>query len=68
MSKELIEHGHEYDPSWIVRPLEADETSESVLCGHSERLAMAANFIDNRKPNRIQITQNLRICGDCRKL
>ncbi|CAF5088131.1 unnamed protein product, partial [Rotaria sp. Silwood1] len=67
ISKELIEHGHGYDASWIVRPMENDETIESIFCGHSERLAIAANFIDNRKPSRIHITKNLRVCGDCHR-
>ncbi|CAF1428615.1 unnamed protein product [Rotaria sp. Silwood1] len=65
ISKELIEHGHEYDASWIVRSIRPDETIQSILCGHSERLAIAVHFIDNQKPKRIQMTKNLRICGDC---
>ncbi|CAF5155872.1 unnamed protein product, partial [Rotaria magnacalcarata] len=44
ISNELIEHGHQYDSSWITRPLKQDETVASVLCGHSERLAIAWNF------------------------
>ena len=67
MSKRILEHGHKYDASWIVRPIQPDETIETLLCGHSERLAMAAHFMRNRKPKRIQMTKNLRICGDCRK-
>ncbi|CAF3381280.1 unnamed protein product [Rotaria socialis] len=39
ISKELIEHGHEYDVSSIVRSIRPDETIESILCGHSERFA-----------------------------
>ncbi|CAM4802829.1 unnamed protein product [Rotaria magnacalcarata] len=68
MSKRIIEHGHKYDASWIVRPMQPDETIETLLCGHSERLAMAAHFIRNRKPKRIQMTKNLRICGDCHEV
>lgn len=45
-----------------------DETVESVLNGHSERLALAFNFIHDPIPSPIQITKNLRICGDCRKI
>jgi len=67
MSKELIEHGHQYDSSCITRPLNADETIASALCGHSERLAIAWNFVANPNASRIQVTKNLRICGDCRK-
>ena len=67
LSKELIEHGHQFDSSWITRPLKRNETIESVLCGHSEKLAIAFNFIQGRRPSRIQVTKNLRVCGDCRK-
>ena len=68
MSNEVIKHGHKYDSSWITRPLNQDETSQSVLCGHSERLAIAFNFVCNPNATRIQVTKNLRVCGDCRKL
>jgi hypothetical protein len=67
LSAELIEYGHSYDSSWISRPLAEDETVESVLCGHSEKLAIAFNFIQRTKPSFIQVTKNLRMCGDCRK-
>ncbi|CAF4285248.1 unnamed protein product, partial [Rotaria sordida] len=44
---------------------EEEETIQSALGGHSERLALAFNFIQRPVPDFIQITQNLRICGDC---
>ncbi|CAF1431394.1 unnamed protein product [Rotaria sp. Silwood1] len=62
----LIEHGYKPDQSWITRELNDGETTESVLCGHSERLAIVFNLIKQPLPNRIQIVKNLRICGDCR--
>ncbi len=68
MSHELVQHGFQFDPSWITRGLREDETIESVLCGHSEKLAIAFHFIRGRRPSFIQATKNLRICGDCRKL
>ncbi|CAF1169539.1 unnamed protein product [Adineta steineri] len=61
----LTEHGHKSDSSWITRPLAETETIQSVLCSHSERLAIAFHFIQGRKPSFIQITENLRVCGDC---
>ncbi len=66
ISKELIEHGHIYDSSSITRPLNQDETIASVLCGHSERLAIAWGFVANPNARRLQLTKNLRVCGDCR--
>ena len=67
LTKELIQFGHQFDSRWITRALGNDETIQSVLSGHSERLAIAFNFIQKTIPSPIQITKNLRICGDCRK-
>lgn len=64
----LIQHGYKPDDSWITRELNDDETTESVLCGHSERLAIVFNLLQRPIPSRIQIVKNLRVCGDCRKL
>ena len=62
----IKELGYEADQSWVTRPLQNDETPESVLCGHSERLAIAFNLIQDPSPTVIYITKNLRICPDCR--
>ncbi|CAF4028849.1 unnamed protein product [Rotaria sordida] len=67
ISDVLIKHGHEYDASWITRPLGEDETTESVLCTHSERLAIAYHFLQEENPSFIQITENLHMCGDCHR-
>jgi hypothetical protein len=67
MREDLLADGHQYDSSWITRPLKVGESIESVLCGHSEKLAIAYNFIQKRRPSVIQLTKNLRVCGDCRK-
>ncbi|CAF1029060.1 unnamed protein product [Rotaria magnacalcarata] len=67
LSNELREHGHEYDSTWVTRPLKTEETIESALCGHSEKLAIAFNFIQYPRPSFIQITKNLRVCGDCHR-
>ena len=63
----MVDHGHKFDASWITRGMDNDETAESILCGHSERLAIAFNLIQTPVPSRIQVTKNLRVCGDCRK-
>ncbi|CAF1267794.1 unnamed protein product, partial [Didymodactylos carnosus] len=66
MTKELKQDGYECDKRWVTRAAETGESIESVLCGHSERLALAFNFISSpTSPKMIQITENLRICGDC---
>ncbi|CAM4833947.1 unnamed protein product [Rotaria magnacalcarata] len=55
------------DSSWIARQLNKDKTIESVLCGHSEKLAIAFKLIPRSLPEFTQITKDLRICGDCRE-
>ncbi|CAF3649448.1 unnamed protein product [Rotaria sp. Silwood1] len=67
ISDVLMKHGHKYDASWITRPLREDETIASVLCSHSERLAIAYHFLQQENPSFIQITKNLRVCGDCHR-
>jgi hypothetical protein len=53
------------EPARTLSP--GDETIQSVLCGHSERLAIVFNLIRRPMATRIQIVKNLSICGDCRE-
>ncbi|CAF1477617.1 unnamed protein product, partial [Didymodactylos carnosus] len=59
ISQELKEDGHVYSSSWLTK--ETDDM-ESVLCGHSEKLAIAFNLIATPSGETIQIIKNLRIC------
>ena len=68
MLNEVLQYGYQSNASWITRPLKSDETIASALCGHSERLAIAWNFVESPATTRIQVTKNLRVCGDCREL
>ncbi|KAG9447856.1 hypothetical protein H6P81_013984 [Aristolochia fimbriata] len=45
-----------------------DSGKEEVLCGHSERLAIAFGILNlpSRKP--IRVSKNLRVCGDCHEV
>ncbi|CAM4817094.1 unnamed protein product [Rotaria magnacalcarata] len=65
MTSELIQRGYKFDSSWITREIKDGETIQSVLCGHSEKKAIAFNFIQRPVPKFIQIAKNLRVCGDC---
>ena len=67
MCEELLAHGHRFDESYVTRMLDEDETIESVLCGHSEKLAIAWNFVVNPQPQFIEVSNNLRMCPDCRE-
>jgi len=41
------------------------EDKEYILCGHTEKLALAFGLINTFTKMPIQITKNLRVCGDC---
>lgn len=43
----------------------AEEAKQHILCGHSERLAIAFGIINTYPETSIRITKNLRVCGDC---
>jgi hypothetical protein len=48
----------------VLHDLEEEE-KESILCGHSEKLAIAFGLINTPPDTIIRITKNLRACGDC---
>ncbi|CAF4646120.1 unnamed protein product [Rotaria socialis] len=67
LKSKAIENGFIFHSSWITRSLNENETTESVLCGHSELLVIALNLIQELGPKFIQVVKNLRVCGHCRK-
>lgn len=67
MMEEAAEFGYQPDASLVTRPLREGETVASALSGHSERLAIAWNFVEKPGTKRIQVAKNLRVCTDCRK-
>ncbi|CAF1366668.1 unnamed protein product [Rotaria sordida] len=58
LTSEAIADGYQCDPSWVTRPLKQGETNLSVLCGHSERIAIAYNFVEEPDTKFIQIIMN----------
>lgn len=42
-----------------------DETKEDMLCGHSEKLAIAFGLLNTGDGMPLRITKNLRVCADC---
>jgi hypothetical protein len=51
----------------IARPITSDETAKPILKAHSEMLAIAFNLIQRPVPSIIEVTNNLRMCVDCRE-
>ncbi|KAF3791356.1 Pentatricopeptide repeat-containing protein [Nymphaea thermarum] len=56
--------GYVPDTQSVLHDL-AEELKEEMLCGHSERLAIAFGLLNTSAGSRITVTKNLRICGDC---
>jgi pentatricopeptide repeat protein len=42
-----------------------EEEKEQILCGHSEKLAVAFGLMNTCPGSPIRIAKNLRVCGDC---
>ena len=64
----MIQHGYEFDSSWITCELKDGKTMQSVVCGHSERRALAFKFTHRSLSKFIQKVKKFRICGNYRKL
>ncbi|KAG6530287.1 putative pentatricopeptide repeat-containing protein At3g13770, mitochondrial [Zingiber officinale] len=56
--------GYVPDLSCVLHDVD-DEQKESILLGHSEKLAIAFGLMGNACRESIRITKNLRICIDC---
>eukprot|EP01018_Ginkgo_biloba_P006881 Gb_03548 [translate_table: standard] len=52
------------DTNFVFRGVE-DEDKENILCGHSEKLAIAFGLMNIQSGMAIRITKNLHMCRDC---
>ncbi|KAL5728449.1 Pentatricopeptide repeat-containing protein [Ranunculus cassubicifolius] len=60
----MRKEGYTPDTSCVLHNIEEDE-KEYLLCGHSEKLAIAFGIINTPPGTTIRITKNLRVCNDC---
>ncbi|XP_074563299.1 putative pentatricopeptide repeat-containing protein At3g13770, mitochondrial isoform X2 [Curcuma longa] len=60
----IKEAGYAPDLSCVLHDVD-DEQKESILLGHSEKLAIAFGLMRSAGHESIRITKNLRICIDC---
>ncbi|KAJ7963021.1 Pentatricopeptide repeat-containing protein [Quillaja saponaria] len=60
----MREAGYVPDTGTVFHDVEEDEKT-SMVCSHSERLAIAFGLISTPQGTRLLITKNLRICEDC---
>eukprot|EP01018_Ginkgo_biloba_P024981 Gb_25581 [translate_table: standard] len=64
MSEQMKEAGYVPDTNFVLHDVE-EEKKEHILCGHSEKLAIAFGLISTSPRTPLRITKNLRVCGDC---
>ncbi|XP_068647876.1 pentatricopeptide repeat-containing protein At5g48910 [Aristolochia californica] len=64
MASKLRSVGYRPDTSHVLLNV-GEEKKESILYYHSEKIAIAFGLISTSPSTPLQITKNLRICGDC---
>eukprot|EP01018_Ginkgo_biloba_P021979 Gb_15129 [translate_table: standard] len=64
LSGQLKEAGYMSDMNFVLHDV-MDEEKELILCGHSEKLAIAFGLLNTCLGAPIRVIKNLRICGDC---
>ena len=66
--KELKEkmrlEGYVAETSCVLEKID-EKSKEDMLCGHSERLAIAFGILNTTEGDVLRIMKNLRVCGDC---
>lgn len=62
--EKLRKEGYVPDTSCVLHNVEEDE-KEILLCGHSEKLAIAFGLLNTPPGSTIRVGKNLRVCNDC---
>ncbi|VVB06040.1 unnamed protein product [Arabis nemorensis] len=60
----MRKEGYIPDTSCVLHNVEEDE-KEVLLCGHSEKLAIAFGILNTSPGTVIRVAKNLRVCNDC---
>ncbi|KAL3622364.1 hypothetical protein CASFOL_033775 [Castilleja foliolosa] len=60
----MAKEGYTADIRLVLHDVEEDEKM-SMLCGHSERLAIGFGLLHTKPDIRLVVMKNLRVCGDC---
>ncbi|PWA35292.1 Pentatricopeptide repeat-containing protein [Artemisia annua] len=64
LSERLKQEGYVPDTSCVLHNVNEEE-KETLLCGHSERLAIAFGLLNMPPGVPIRVAKNLRVCNDC---
>ncbi|KAF7801326.1 pentatricopeptide repeat-containing protein [Senna tora] len=64
LSQRMRKEGYVPDTSCVLHNVD-DEEKETLLCGHSEKLAIAFGLLNTPPGTTIRVAKNLRVCNDC---
>lgn len=64
LSDKMRKEGYVPDTSCVLYNVREEE-KEWLLCGHSERLAIAFGILNTPPGTTIRVAKNLRVCNDC---
>ncbi|KAL4200967.1 hypothetical protein AMTRI_Chr02g213780 [Amborella trichopoda] len=64
LAEAMRKEGYVPDTTCVLHDIEESE-KEILLCGHSEKLAMAFGIINTLPGTTIRVSKNLRVCSDC---
>ncbi|XP_043715833.1 pentatricopeptide repeat-containing protein At5g48910-like [Telopea speciosissima] len=65
MGERLMLAGYKPDTGQVLLDIDEEETKQSSLGHHSEKLAVAFGFISTKPGTAIRVVKNLRVCTDC---
>ncbi|CAK9168568.1 unnamed protein product [Ilex paraguariensis] len=64
LKEKMIKEGYIAETSSVLQKVD-EESKEDMLCGHSERLAIAFGILNTKEGDVLRIMKNLRVCVDC---
>ncbi|KAK7825338.1 pentatricopeptide repeat-containing protein [Quercus suber] len=64
LSERMRKVGYVPDTSCVLHNIDEEE-KETLLCGHSEKLAIAFGILNSPPGTTIRVAKNLRVCNDC---
>ncbi|XVE94313.1 hypothetical protein REPUB_Repub01dG0270300 [Reevesia pubescens] len=64
LSEKMRKEGYVPDTSCVLHNVDEEE-KETLLCGHSEKLAIAFGIFNSPPGTTIRVAKNLRVCNDC---
>uniref|UniRef100_A0A2N9FIQ6 DYW domain-containing protein n=1 Tax=Fagus sylvatica TaxID=28930 RepID=A0A2N9FIQ6_FAGSY len=64
LSEKMRKEGYVPDTSCVLHNVDEEE-KETILCGHSEKLAIAFGILNSSPGTTIRVAKNLRVCNDC---